>query len=188
MHSLTAALTSRDRERIERSGDCEVSKSVLNLKAWSSVAEISATVRRIPVRQIGHLPWQDEVDGSPDVTPRLLAGARGTGQRDLPVGEKTKMPDLHEAARQDLEQESPNEFGGTDGHELLLVIVGGVSPAQRDLAVAEVDRAPVGNRHPMGIPGKVADRMIRTQRRLGINDPFETAKLSNKAFELGRVR
>ena len=98
------------------------------------------------------------------------------------------MPDLHEAAWQDVEQESANEFGGADGHQLLLVAIGGVSPTERDLAVAEVDQAPVGNRYPMRIPGQVADHMIRTQRRLGINDPIETAKLSNKAIELGWVR
>lgn len=98
------------------------------------------------------------------------------------------MPDLHEAARQDVEQESANEFGGTDGHQLLLVTIGGISPAQRDLAVAEIDKAPIGNRCPMRIPGQIADHMIRAERRLGINDPCETAKLSNKAIELGWVR
>jgi hypothetical protein len=53
----------------------------------------------------------------------------------LVVHQETKMTGLDEARRQDLKQEPADELDRIERHELLLVPVGGVSPAEGHLAL-----------------------------------------------------
>ena len=43
------------------------------------------------------------------------------------------MADTHEAGGKHMEQKAPQELLHGEGHEALLITMGGVSPAERDL-------------------------------------------------------
>jgi hypothetical protein len=51
------------------------------------------------------------------------------------VGEEAEVADAHEAARQQVEQEAAQELIDRQSEQALLVGVGGVSPAEGDLAL-----------------------------------------------------
>ena len=51
------------------------------------------------------------------------------------IGQEPIVPDTHIAMRQYMKQEPPDELIGLDRHDLLLVTVGVVPPAEGDLPV-----------------------------------------------------
>ena len=82
-------------------------------------------------------------------TPGLRRGFFRLGRREqltaacdlLPsvsIGEQAVVADPHEALRQHVEQEAPDELALIELHQLLLVGVGGVAHSERDAAVFEI--------------------------------------------------
>ena len=67
-----------------------------------------------------------------------------TTQRS-PVGEEGEVADADEAAWQEVEQETAQELFNSQGHELLLVAVGGIAPAEGDVALRDRDQPAVGD-------------------------------------------
>jgi hypothetical protein len=61
------------------------------------------------------------------------------------------VADTHEPFRQDVQQETPQKFVERKGHELLLVLVRGVAPAEGDSPIAEGNQAMVGDGYAMGV-------------------------------------
>ena len=67
-----------------------------------------------------------------------LSNGRGAEQRAaaiecstaVPVGEQSEVADADESSRQDMQQEAAQELMGRYGHDLLLVAVCVVSPAE----------------------------------------------------------
>ena len=90
----------------------------------------------------------------------------------LPVGEKSEVADAHEAAWQQMEQESTQELLDIQSHEPLLVAMGGVSPSEGDVALGESDESAVGDGDAMGVGAEIAQHMFRpSEGPLGVDDP-----------------
>ena len=89
-----------------------------------------------------------------------------------PVGEEAEVADAHEAARQQVQQEAAQELIDRQSHEPLLVAVGGVAPAEGDVAVGESNQPAVGDGDAMGVGAEIAQHMFRSaERPFGVDDP-----------------
>ena len=90
----------------------------------------------------------------------------------LSVREEAEVADADEAAGQQVQQESAQELIDGQAHDSLLVAVGGVPPAEDDLAVRESDEPAVGDANAVGIGAEIAQGMFRSSEgRLGVDDP-----------------
>lgn len=69
-------------------------------------------------------------------------GQKGSAEREsitsVPIGQEAEVADFHKPGRKDVEQETTNEFGGFERHELLLVRVGRVPPAKSHLSFSHL--------------------------------------------------
>ena len=71
-----------------------------------------------------------------------------------------------------MEQEAAQELFDSQSHEPLLVAVGGVSPAEGDVAVGESDQPAVGDGDAMRVGAKIAKYVFRSaEGPLGVDDP-----------------
>jgi len=90
----------------------------------------------------------------------------------FPVGEEAEVADAHEAGRQQVEQEAAQELFDSQGHESLLVAVGGISPSEGDVATGERDQPAVGDGDAMSVCAEITQHMFRTSEGLlGVDDP-----------------
>ena len=98
--------------------------------------------------------------------------ANGQQRGPPPIRQEAEKANANEALGQDVQEESPQEFVGGEGHLLLLVPMGIVFPAERDLAVLEGEQAMVGDGDAMGVTGQVVEDVFGSAEGwLGINDP-----------------
>jgi len=79
----------------------------------------------------------------------------------VPVGEQSEVADADQSPRQDMEQEAAQELMRRYGHDLLLVAVCVVSPAEGDLIPVEGDETMAGDGHAMGVSSQVAEDVFR---------------------------
>src|SRR5271163_3088248 len=106
-----------------------------------------------------------------------------------PVGEEAEVADAHEAAWQQVEQEAAQELVDRQRQEALLVGVGGVPPAEGDVALLEDDESAVGDGDAVGVATEIAQRVFRSaEGRLGINDPVVAEQRSKPCGEEARLR
>src|ERR1035441_3300635 len=76
---------------------------------------------------------------------------------------------------QQVEQEATQELFDRESHEPLLVAVGGVAPAEGDVAVGKSNQPPVGNGDAMSVSAEIAQHMFwPAERPLGVDDPVVT--------------
>jgi len=72
----------------------------------------------------------------------VKSGAAPWQQGGAPsVGEEAEMADANEALGEQVKQETPQELIAREGHQFLLIVVGGVAPAKGNLAVRQCDQA-----------------------------------------------
>ena len=74
------------------------------------------------------------------------------------------MTDAHEAWGKHMEQEAAQELLHRQGHQALLVAVGGVSPAEGNLVVLQADQTVIGDGHPVGVAAEIAENMQRATK------------------------
>jgi len=67
------------------------------------------------------------------------------------VGEEAEVADADEALREQVKQETPQELVARDGHQFLLIVIGGVVPAEGDLVIGQGDESVVGDGDAMGV-------------------------------------
>ena len=60
-----------------------------------------------------------------------------------PVGEEAEVADAYEATREQMQQKAPQELIHWQRHQLLLVAIGGVAPAEGDVAVFQSNESVV---------------------------------------------
>jgi hypothetical protein len=108
------------------------------------------------------------------------------------VGEKAEVANAHEAARKQMQEEPAQELVNRQRHQLLLVAMGGVAPAESDVAVFEGNKSAVGDSHAMGVCAEIAQGMLgTTEGALGVDDPVVTEQGSQPSREdarLGKVQ
>jgi len=73
----------------------------------------------------------------------------------VPVTKKSKVTNLHEARRENVEQEAADELRDLKSHRAAAVVVPGVAPAKAHLSVLEADESSVGDGDPMGVSGQI---------------------------------
>ena len=102
----------------------------------------------------------------------------------LAVGEEAEVTDAHEAAWQQVQEEAAQELVDGKAHDELPVAVGGVSPAEADLAVGEGDQPAVGDADAVGVGAEIAQGMFRSaEGSLGVDDPVVTEEDSEPGGE-----
>jgi hypothetical protein len=90
----------------------------------------------------------------------------------VPVGKESEVTDADESGRQKVEQEAAQELIDSQSHEPFLVAVGGVTPAEGDVARGESDQSAVGDCDTMGVRAEIAQHVFRTTEwALGVNNP-----------------
>jgi hypothetical protein len=105
------------------------------------------------------------------------------------VGQKAKVADAHEARGKHVEQEASQELLDRQGHQALLVAVGGVSPAEGDLVPREGDQAVIGDRHAVGIAAEITENVFgATEGRLAVDHPVLTEERAEERSESLRFR
>ena len=71
-----------------------------------------------------------------------------------------------------MEQETAQELLDIQGHEPLLVAVGGIAPAEGDVAIGESDQPGVRDGDAMRVGAEIAQHMFRSaEGPLGVDDP-----------------
>ena len=69
----------------------------------------------------------------------------------LPIRQKAKVPNLDKAARQHMQQKAAYELHRFERHCFLFVAARRIAPAEGDLAVFEIEKSAVGDRHTMRV-------------------------------------
>ena len=93
-----------------------------------------------------------------------------------------------EAARQDMQQEPPDELIGMWAHDLAPIAIGVVAPSETDVLAVDVDEAVVGDGDLVGVPPEVSQDMGGAcERRLGVDHPVVGAQCGRQAVEVVSV-
>jgi hypothetical protein len=99
-------------------------------------------------------------------------------------GEETEVADAHEAGGKHVEQKASQELVHGQGHEALLVAVGGVSPAEGDLLARQGNKAMVGDRDTMGVGAQIVkDIFWPPEGRFAVDDPVPTEEWAQERGE-----
>lgn len=94
------------------------------------------------------------------------------------------MPYPHIAGRQDMEEEPSDKLLCCERHGLLTVVIGIISPKERDSAVPEGKDAVIIDHRSMGIPAEILqDTHGAIERRFAIHDPLLMIELSPECLE-----
>jgi hypothetical protein len=100
------------------------------------------------------------------------------------AGKETEVANTNESAGQDMKQETAEKLIGTKCHEAFLVVVSGVSEAERDLFAVEGYQPVIGDGNTMGISTEVTEHLIGpAERWLAVDHPGVAEQLSEKAPE-----
>ena len=101
-----------------------------------------------------------------------------------PVSQKTIMPDLHEAIRENMEQESSDELMSSDGHYFPFAVVSVILPFEEYLCVLHLDDPVVGNGNTVCIPSEIFQHLFRLLKGgLAIHHPLFLPQLVKKRSE-----
>ena len=102
-------------------------------------------------------PSVAELDGG-SISPKLLfwrcpqcLEAEGQGGGTLAVGQKTEVADAHETFGEQMQQETAQEVIERYGHQLLFVVMRGITPAERDVPFGKRDQTMVRDGYAMGV-------------------------------------
>src|ERR1700694_948072 len=88
-----------------------------------------------------------------------------------------------------MQQKAPQELVNGQSHQLLLIAMGRVAPAEGDVAVFERNESVVGNGDAVGVGAEITQGMFgASERSLGVDDPFVTEQSSQPCCEGTRFR
>ena len=94
------------------------------------------------------------------------------------------MPDAHEAARQHMQQEAPDQFVGVEHHGLDAMTLTTVAVGETDPPVTHVEDPVVRDGNAMRIAADIVQDVCRTcTGRLGVDDPLFSIELRAKLFD-----
>ena len=119
---------------------------------------------------------------------RLLEKLLAQRQQPGPaaVGQKAEEADADKAARQDVQQEPPQELVRREGHLALLVAVRVILPSESDLIVLKADQAVVGDGHAVRVAGQIVKHVIwSAEGWLGVNHPVLAKQRPQEGVEGG---
>lgn len=92
----------------------------------------------------------------------------------MAVPQQAIVANALEPVRQNVEQETPDEFVGAHGHGFDLIALFIILPLEFHLIVFDVEEPVIGDGDAMGITAHVIEHLFRSGKwPLGVNDPFE---------------
>ena len=111
-------------------------------------------------RFLGHIRWRQQPTAQRQQSPAS------------PVCKQPEVSNPHEAGRQDMEQEAAEEFVDVEPHQPLLVLVGGVAPAEGDATIGKGHQTVVGDGDPVGVAAEVLQGVLgAAEGPFGVNHP-----------------
>ncbi len=94
------------------------------------------------------------------------------------------MADPGEALRQDMQEKPTDKLAAVKAHDLDLVAMGVVAPAEADMLAVEVDEAMVGDRRLVGVAPEIAQDLARVRERgFRVDHPVPGPQRGCQAFE-----
>ena len=98
--------------------------------------------------------------------------------------EEPVMANFTEARRQYVHHEAAQEFFRCQRHDLLLVAVAVIAPAEGDESVFRTDEPLVGNSDSMSVTAQIIDDLLRAaERRLAVDDPSRIVQFADQGAE-----
>ena len=89
------------------------------------------------------------------------------------VPQKSVIANAPEPVRQHVQQETPDEFLGGQGHRFDLIASAIIFPPEPDLIVFDVEQAVIGDGDAMGIAAHVIEHLLGSgERSFGIDNPI----------------
>src|SRR5689334_18704092 len=115
---------------------------------------------------------------------REQPAAKGEFLGTMTIAEETVMADAMKAMRQGVQQETPNELIGRQGHHLALVVMPIITPAKADLIARHVDQPAVRDGDAVRIATEIdQDRRGTGKGALGIDHPLRVPQFAEAAGE-----
>jgi hypothetical protein len=103
------------------------------------------------------------------------------------VGHPTVVANTHQAFRQHMQQEAPNELLGRQRHFTFLTVVSVIFPAEGDLTILQGDEPVIGDGHAMGVTRQIMQHMLGAAKRLShIDHPFVLVECVQESGERAR--
>jgi len=100
------------------------------------------------------------------------------------MSQEAEVADAHETWGKHVEQKASQELVHGQGHEALLVAVGGVSPAEGDVIARQGNEAMVGDCDAMGVSAQVVEDILGTSEgRFAVDDPVPTEEWAQERGE-----
>src|SRR5690242_2570097 len=105
------------------------------------------------------------------------------------VRQEAEVADPYEAVRKHVEEEAAEEFLDSESQEALLVVVGGIAPAETDVSVCQSDQPVIRDGDAVRVVAEVVENVFgATEGTLGVNDPSLPVALSDEIGEEGALR
>jgi len=101
--------------------------------------------------------WLGRIDGCGHAEQRTAAFE---GRTASAVGEEAEVADADQSFGQNVQQKAAQELMSGNGHDLVLSVVGIVSPAEGDAIVLEGHEPMVGDSHAVGVAGQIVENML----------------------------
>jgi len=103
------------------------------------------------------------------------------------LARKPRVADAYEATREQVQQKASQELVDRQGHQLLLVAMRRVTPAEYNVAVLERNQSVVGDGHSMGVGAKIAQRVFwASEGSLDVDHPVVAEEGSQPCREVTR--
>ena len=104
------------------------------------------------------------------------------------IGEQPVMAQPGEAARKHMQQEAPDELVGVEPHDLDLVGIGVVAPAEAHVLAVEVDETVVADGGLVGVAPEIGQDLLGAgERGLAVDHPVMRSQHGPQALELAAV-
>src|SRR5258708_1861773 len=100
----------------------------------------------------------DRLLGLPCRPQQLEAKRQGGGT--VVVRPEAENADAHETFGEQMQQEAAQELIDRQRQQLLFVVVGGIAPTKRNLAVGKRDQAVVGDGYAMSVTAQITEHML----------------------------
>lgn len=83
-----------------------------------------------------------------------------------------------------MKEESSDELGGLQSHDLLFITVSIVTPSERNLAILNLQDAVIADGDPVSISAQILkDSLGTAERRLAIDDPLFVIERTSEPLE-----
>ena len=83
-----------------------------------------------------------------------------------------------------MKEESSDELGGLQSHDLLFITVSIITPSERNLAILNLQDAVIADGDPVGISAQILkDSLGTAERRLAIDNPLLIVERTSESLE-----